>query len=58
MTFTVKIRSAVDPREHVRSIEASTAAAALKLALADFERLYPAADAREICVSVMKKANP
>lgn len=57
MLFTVKIRSSVDPREHARSIEASSSSAALKLALIDFERLYPACDVRQISVSVMKEKN-
>lgn len=57
MIFTVKIHSAVDPRWHMRSIEAESSAAALKLALFDFERLYPSTDARHVSVSVTRKEN-
>lgn len=58
MIYSIKIRTVTDPRILERSIEADTSAAALKLALADFERLYPAADVREISVSVIRKPQP
>lgn len=56
MIYSVKIRTVVDPRILERSIEADTSAAALKLALTDFERMYPAADVRDISVSVLRKS--
>lgn len=54
MIFIVKIRSVIDPREHSRSIESDSSLGALKLALVDFERLYPAVDVRQVSVSVRR----
>lgn len=52
MLFTVKIRFGESTLARV--IEADSSAAALKIGLADFERIHPNADVRNVSVSAMK----